>query len=206
MCVLNEFTGWTELSFHQQLAQKTERGTWLSSLSHSCYLTLILPLSQKSWVPKERLGRSKPSLAGTFPSWFAVQQPPSCHYRHDCFIRVKMLKAPKPTQLSSCLVCGECPYTSVLPGYFVDSSNSIRVRSNHSLEKLITFFVTAIDSHSDILLFLTILLFHHWHLIRTSDRNIIGLFSIFFAQWIAHFLHLILCNVMLAILFIFILI
>jgi hypothetical protein len=54
----------------------------------------------------------------------------------------------------------------VLSGYLVDSSNSLRVRSNHSLEKLITFFfvcVAAIDSHSDILpilLFLTILLFH----------------------------------------------
>lgn len=40
--------------------------------------------------------------------------------------------------------------------------------------------MTAIDSHSDILpilLFLTISLFHHWHLSRTRDRNIIGLLS-----------------------------
>lgn len=62
-----------------------------------------------------------------------------------------MLKTPRSTLLSSCVGRGEC--NLVLPGYFVDSSNSIRVRSSHSLEKLIAFFVADIDSHSDILLF-----------------------------------------------------
>lgn len=73
-----------------------------------------------------------------------------------------MLKTPRSTLLSSCVGRGKSESNLVLPGYFVDSSNSIRVRSSHSSEKLIAFFVADIDSHSDILLFfLTILLFHH---------------------------------------------
>lgn len=101
---------------------------------------------------------------------------------HDCFIRVKMLRTPRSTELSSSLGSGESVSTFVLPDYFVDSSNSIRVRSSHSLEKSIAFFFVAdIDSHSDILLFFTILLFHHWHLIRIRGRNTTG--------WLSNFLH-----------------
>lgn len=66
--------------------------------------------------------------------------PTSCHQRHGCFTADKVLTLPRSTQLRFSLGHGKGGSNSVPPGYLVDSSNSLRVRSNHSLEKLITFF------------------------------------------------------------------
>lgn len=140
--MLGEFTEWKELWCHQHPAQEAEARDTPITLCQS-----LPQLPQFLWAPRkthrrvEFLETGKKGIQScTHISIMLWSAPTSCHQRHGCFTADKVLTLPRSTQLRSSLGHGEGGSNSVPPGYLVDSSNSLRVRSNHSLEKLITFF------------------------------------------------------------------
>lgn len=135
--MLGEFTEWKELWFHQHPAQEAEARDIPITLCQS-----LPQLPQFLWAPHYPEEDTQKSWVSG--DWEEANSVLYTHLYHalKCTDLLSsdtwLLHCRQSADLAQ-INTAQVQSNSVPHGYLVDSSNSLRVRSNHSLEKLITF-------------------------------------------------------------------